>query len=308
MRLALVSGTGSRDLARTLAREIGAELECCGIERFPDGEISVTMGPVRGADVYLVQGTAPPVHDNLAELLLLADAARRSGAARVSGIVPYLAYARQDRREAEGEAVGGRVAAEAIGSAVDRVVLVDPHAAALEGFFPCPVERLSAVPLLAECVRPMVGDHVVVAPDLGAVKRAARFARALGLGMASVRKRRLSGHDVEVLGIDGDVRGRPILIVDDMISTGATIVAAANAARAVGATRVIAVATHGLFAPPSVERLSSLELDALVVSDSVPARPRMTLSLTVVGLAPLLASAVERLHRDAPLAELIGQR
>lgn len=305
MRLALVAGTSVPELARSVAYELG-ELEPCTIERFPDGEIGVSIGPVRGADVYLIQTTAPPVHDNFVELLMLADAARRAGAARVTGVIPYLAYARHDRREAEGESVGGRVVAETLTQALDRVIAVDLHTPTLEGFFGCPVEHVSAVPMLAERVRAAARGHVVVAPDLGAVKRAQRFAALLDLEMASVRKRRLSGHEVEVVGIDGDVRGRDVLLADDMISTGATIEGAFHALRAAGARSTMAVATHGLFASPCAARLGALGLEALVVSDSV-AIPRDTgIAPDVVTIAPLLADAIGRVYRDAPLAELVG--
>ncbi len=308
MRLALVSGTENPSLATAIARALGTDCETCHVERFPDGEIGVSIGPVRGADVYVVQGTAPPVHDNLAELLMLADAARRAGAARLTGVVPYVAYARRDRRAVEGDSLGGRVVADALSGALDRILAVDLHAAALEGFFSCAIEPLSAVPLLAERVRPLARGYVVVAPDLGAVKRAERYARVLGLEVASVRKRRLSGLEVEVLGVDGDVTGRDVLIVDDMVSTGATIVAAFNALRAAGAHRVIAVATHALLVSPAVEALGRIDLDAIVVSDSVALRAESLPRLTVVGLAPLFADAIGRLHREAPLAELVAIR
>lgn len=308
MRLALVAGSENPAPATGIARELGVDREACCIEHFPDGEIGVSIGPVRGADVYVVQGTAPPVHDNLAELLMLADAARRAGAARLTGVVPYVAYARRDRRAVEGDSLGGRVIADALSRALDRIITVDLHAAALEGFFGCAIEPLSAIPLLAERVRALVRGYVVVAPDLGAVKRAERYARVLGLEVANVRKRRLSGLEVEVLGVDGDVTGRDVLIVDDMISTGATIVAAFNALRAAGAHRFIAAATHALLVPPAEEAFGAIDLDALVVSDSVATRADGLPRLTVVGLAPLFADAIGRLHREAPLAELVAAR
>jgi len=305
MRLALIAGTANPQLAEGLARQLGVALESRVVERFPDGELGVAVGSVRGADVYLVQPTGPPVHDNLVELLMLADAARRAGAARVTGVVPYVAYARHDRRGAEGESIGGRVVADGLSRALDRVVAVDLHTAALEGFFGCPIEHLSAISLLAERVRPLLTEHVVVAPDLGAVKRAERFARILGLPSASVRKQRWSARQVEALGIDGDVRGLGVLLVDDMISTGATVVAATNALRAAGVGRVIVAATHGLLVPPAAERLAALQLESLLVTDSLTP-PTGTLPVTLVSLAALLADAVGRLHRDAPLAELVG--
>ncbi len=306
MRLALAAGTSTPELARATACALGRDLERCTVERFPDGELAVALPDVRGADVYLIQGTPPPAHDHLAELLLLADAARRAGAARVTGVLPYVAYARQDRRGAEGEGVGGRVVADQLSAALDRVVAVDLHTAALEGFFSCPVEHLAAVPLLAARVRPLATGCVVVAPDLGAIGRARHYAGLLGLDVAAVRKRRLSGREVEALGVDGDVRGRDVLVVDDMISTGATVAAAVNALRGAGARRAAVVATHPLLVPPAEELLGSLDLDALVVSDSVRTAACTTPPLDVVGLGPLLADAIGRLHREAPMAQLLA--
>lgn len=276
------------------------------IEVFPDGELGVEVGVVRGADVYVVQPTGPPVHERLVELLLLIDAARRSGAARLTAVIPYLGYSRQDRRAAEGSAIGGRVMADAIGAATDRVVIVDLHAPATEAFFATPVEHLDAVPTLIERVRPLVREHVVVAPDLGAVKRAERFAAALGLTVACVRKRRLSGTEVETHGVEGDVRGRPALIVDDMISTGATVAAAAAAVRAAGASPdLVVAATHGIFAPPAVEAMRSAAPRALLVTDTVPAAEASGLATEVVSIAGLLADAIGRMHREEPLGGLV---
>ncbi len=304
MDLVLVAGSSHAVLATEVARRLGTEAQAGLACPFPDGELHVSLTPVRGADVYLLQSTGPPIHDHLAELLLLADAARRSGAARLTAVVTYLAYARQDRRAQDGDPISARVVADIIGRSVDRVVAIDLHTTAVEAFFPCPVEHLSAIGVLLERVRPLVTDHVVVAPDLGAVKRAERFARALGLPTAYVRKRRLSGREVEVLGVEGDVRDRAALIVDDMISTGATIVAAVEALRGAGARAMIVAATHGLFVSPAARTIGGLGLDALFVTDSVPP-PTDPPPHTRVSIAAVLSEAIDRLHRELPLAELV---
>jgi ribose-phosphate pyrophosphokinase len=304
MRLALIAGSANPGLAAAVARRVGVELDAVTIDRFPDGELGVSVGSLRGADVYVLQSTGPPAHDHLVELALLADAVRRSGAARITGVIPYLAYARQDRREQEGQGIGARVVAELISGLFDRVVAVDLHTSAVEGFFGCPVEQLSAVPLLAAHVRSSMTDHVVVAPDLGAVKRAERYARMLGLRTAVVRKRRLSGREVEATAVEGDVRDRPVLIVDDIVSTGATIEAAVRALRGAGALQATVVATHGLLVPPADERLTRLGLAAIILTDTVPP-PAWGGAGTVVSVADLLADAVGRLHRDEPLADLV---
>ena len=306
MKPAIIPGPADRDLGLRVACSLG-EATACEVERFPDGELRVALGPVRGADTYIVQGTHPPGHEHLVELLLLADAAHRAGAARVTGVLPYVAYARQDRRGTEGESVAGRVVADVLSAALDRVIALDLHTPTLEAFFSCPVEHLSAVPLLAERVRPLVDGHVVVAPDLGAVKRAQRYASLLGLETAAVRKHRISGREVEALGVDGDVRGRDVLVVDDMISTGATVVAAVRALRAGGARRALVVATHALFVPPADGLLGSLDLDAIVVTDSVPTALTTT-PLDIVGVAPLLSDAIARMHTETSLADLVAQQ
>jgi ribose-phosphate pyrophosphokinase len=304
MDLALIAGSAQAALAVEIARRLGTKAHIGAACPFPDGEIHVRLPAVRGADVYLIQSIGPPTHDRLVELLLLADAARRAGAARLTAVVTYLAYARQDRREQEGGPVSAKVIADLIGRSVDRVVGIDLHAPAVEAFFPCPVEHLSATGVLLDSVRPLVTDHVVIAPDLGAMKRAERFARLLGAPTACVRKRRLSGHEVEVLGIEGDVRDRPALVVDDMISTGATIVAAVDALRRSGARAMIVAATHGLFVPPSARTVGGLGLEALFVTDSVPPPPDAP-AHTRVSVAAPLSDAIDRMHRELPLGELV---
>ncbi len=311
MRVTLISGSANPALAEGVAAKLGLQPARRILERFPDGELHVEVQEgLRGHDVYLLQPTGPPVDAHLLELLLLADACRRAGAARLTAVVPYFGYARQDRRARGGEPVGGRVAADLLAaSGLHRVVAVDLHTAALEGFFAVPLEHLSAVPLLVEAVRPPVAENaVIVAPDLGAVKLAERYARALDRPVATVHKVRLSGEEVRARGLVGEVRGRAPLIVDDMISTGGTITAAITTLLAAGCVpEVTVVASHALLVGPAVERLGAQPIRRLIVTDSVAVPRGLPLRLEVTGLGPLLAEAIDALHHERPLGRLLAE-
>ena len=306
MVMRVVSGTANAALAAAVAVAAGTELSPCDVERFPDGELRPHVAEMRGDDVYVVQPTGPPVHEHFVELLLLLDACRRAGADRVTAVVPYFAYARQDRRGRTGEAVGARVVADALAAmGADRLVVVDPHTVALEAMCAMPVEMLTAVPVLAAALRPIVADSaVVVAPDFGAVKLAERYASLLGRAVAVVRKVRTSGEAVEAHELVGDISGRPTVIVDDMISTGATIEAAMDliVARG-GAEDVVVVATHGQLVGGAMDRMATRGLGRLLVTDTViTARAS---PMEVCSLGGLLGDAIGRLHRNEPLDDLL---
>jgi ribose-phosphate pyrophosphokinase len=304
----IVAGRANPELAGRIAAALASTLVPVQLETFPDGELRPVVGEVRGEDVYLVQPTGPPVSENLVELLLLLDGCRRAGADRVTAVVPYFGYARQDRRGAPGEAVGARMAADVITAAgADRIIVVDPHTLALEAMFSVPVEMLSAVTLLAGAVRPALPEGtVVIAPDLGALKLARRFSAALGMSFGVVSKHRLSGATVRAEELVGDVAGRSVLIVDDMISTGATIEAAMSVVRAHGAEPDVTVAaSHGLFVGPAAQRLQHPGLRRLVITDSILHREDLGLPLATESIASLLADAIDRLHNSQPLDGLL---
>ncbi|GGL13457.1 ribose-phosphate pyrophosphokinase [Sphaerisporangium melleum] len=308
MTLRIAVGTAGPALGRAVAAGLYTEPAVTSVERFPDGELRPVVHGVRGADVYLVQPTGPPVNEHVMELLLLLDACRRGGAARLTAVVPYFGYARQDRRGRAGEAIGIRVVADALASAgARRLIVVDPHTAALEAVCAMPVEMLTAVPVLAAALgERTVDDAVVVAPDLGAVKLAERYAALLSRPVAVVRKTRLSGTRVSAEELVGDVRGRQAVVVDDMISTGGTIEAAVHVLLENGAIPpVLVAATHGLFVPPAAERLGGPRIAALLVTDSLPQDAPTTLPIRVCPSAPLLADAIGRLHRDESLDDLL---
>jgi ribose-phosphate pyrophosphokinase len=298
----VVAGTASKSLADAIAARLGVEPAPAVVERFPDGELRPAVDDVGGDDVYVVQATGPPVNEHLVELLLLLDACHRAHAARVTGVIPYFGYARQDRRTRPGQAVAARVVADAIATAgADQVVLVDPHTTALEAMIPVPVETRTAVPVLADALAPIVpADAVLVAPDLGGIKLAEAYAAILDRPVAVVRKTRLSGTAVQATELVGDVGGRPVIIVDDMISTGATIEAAADLLLVHDALPDITVAaTHGLLVGDAPERLGRLPLRALLVTNSVTPAAGAT-------IAPLLADAIARLHCGRAVGEVLA--
>jgi ribose-phosphate pyrophosphokinase len=308
--LTLISGSAHPDLAGAIGTVLGVEPAMRTLGRYPDGERWVSLGSAaRGHDVYIVQPAAPPVDEHLIELLLIADACRRAGAARITAVIPYLGYARQDRRRAAGQPVSVRLVADLLSARFDRALLLDPHGASIESAFGIPVEQVSAVTLLATALRDRLGgpgaDSVVIAPDMGAVKLAERYAAVLDLPTAFVRKTRINGSEVRALQIAGDVRARTPLIVDDMITTGSTIAAAVQAATDAGArTPMLVAATHGVFVGDAFERLRALPVRAVLTTDSLPGPAPAPAMLQAVGVAPLLGEAIRRLHADEPLDAL----
>lgn len=299
MRPVIISGSSHPVLAAELATELKLSLGACSCRRFPDGELDIELHEdVRGADVFIVQSLHAPAGENLLELALLSDASQRAGARSVTAVIPYLGYARHDRRVTGREPLGARVVAELLAAGrVDRVVCLDLHSRAVEGCFPKPVEHADAVPALIEHVKKhLLSPAVVLSPDLGAVKRAEAFARPLGLPVAVVHKQRLSGSDVQAQAVVGDVAGRHVVIVDDMISTGGTLVAAVQTAIAHGAkSPVTVVASHGLFVGPAFERLAAQPLARVIVTDSVPLVAGANFPLERVRSAPALAQVIARL-------------
>lgn len=306
MSARVVSGTANRELAEAVAACLGVAAVVPKVERFPDGELRPAVAELRGEDVFIVQPTGPMVNEHLVELLLVLDACRRAGAARITAVVPYLGYARQDRRATAGEAVGLRVVTDVIAVAgAHRLMVVDPHSAALEAACSIPVEMLTAVPTLAAALLPMVGgDAVVVAPDLGATKLAERYASILRRPVAVVRKTRLSGTSVRAHELVGDVGDRPVALVDDMISTGSTVEAAARLlGHQARSGQLFVAATHGPLVAGAIERMAAAGVARAFVTDTV--RVATGGVAEVCSVAGVLAEAIGRLHWDRPLDELL---
>lgn len=311
MTLSLLAGSAHTRLGEAIGEILGVVTTACEVERFPDGELRVRVGPLPGEDVYIVQPTGPPVNEHMVELLLLIDACRRESAGRITAVIPYLGYARQDRRTASGESVAAQVFARTITtSGADRVVVVDPHTPAVETLFDVPVELLTAVPVLATALKAHIDEaSVIVAPDLGAVKLAEHYGSVLGRAVVIVRKTRHSGTEVSVQEVVGDVAGRHVVIVDDMISTGATIRAAASAVLERGARPdLVVAATHGVLVAANNEDPVFPEIRRVLTTDSLAVHPVPDVPLEVVSIAPLLADGIDRLHTRRPMDDLAMRR
>ena len=306
-RITVFAGPASSQLGAAVCDALQVSPGLYECRRFPDSEAQIEVHEsVRGRDVYLLQSTSPPVDQHMIELLLLADACRRAGAARLTAVIPYFGYARQDRRSAR-RSLGARVAASVLGTGgFDRLMLIDAHTPAMEGFFDMPLDHLTAVPLLARAVAPVIGEAtIVVAPDLGAVKLAKAYTNQLHVPMAFVHKTRLNGEAVQAHAVIGEVRGRLPLIVDDMLSTGSTIEAAVGALLQVGAAEPMSVAvTHALLVGRAREILQRLPLARIVVTDTVATEPPALPQVQVCSVAALLATAIRRNHHDESLADL----
>lgn len=304
----IFAGTANPELASAIAGELGVALSPCTVERFPDGEVSVHIDEsVRGHEVFIVQSTSPPVNDHLVELLVFADACRRAAADRITAVVPYFGYARSDKRQGLRRPITASAVADFMRSAgIGHLLTVDVHTPQLEGFFRIPVDDLTAVPLLCQSLRQEIpGDAVVVTPDLGGVRRATEYAQRLGLPVAVCHKHRVSGTEVKVTDITGDVRGRACVIVDDMITTGGTIAEGIRALLAAGARPDITVAaTHGVFVEGAYTRLAQAGVRTLFVTDTVAIAEGKWTPLRVVSTAPLIAAALRRVLANGSFADL----
>ncbi len=306
--LKLISGTANPELAHLISREIGVPLTDPRVRRFPDGEIGVQIqDSMRGHDVFLIQPTCNPVNERLMELFILLDAARRASAGRITAVMPYFGYARKERKSQPREPISAKLMANFITLAgADRVLLLDLHADAIEGFFDVPTDHLTAHKILAAHIRERtLANCSVVAPDAGGAKRAEHMAKLLDAPLVFVYKRRLRDDAAEILDISGDVSGRDCVVVEDIISTGGTIVAVAQALKAHGARQVLIACTHAVFAANAVERLRAAPIDEVVVTDSIPlTEASQAPPITVLSVAPLLAEAIVRVHENRSVSEL----
>ncbi|MGH2542453.1 MAG: ribose-phosphate diphosphokinase [Ardenticatenaceae bacterium] len=307
-RIAVLAGGAHPELAQSIAQQTNWPLGDVVVRQFRDGETHVQIkDDVRGADVFLIQPTSPPVNQNLMELLVLIDAVRRASAGRITAVIPYYGYARQEKKTRGREPISAKLVANLLTVAgANRILTMDLSAPAIEGFFDIPVDHLSAVPLLARHLTNLpLGSTVVVAPDVGAVKRADRFRQLLGgAPLAILFKDRPRPDEVHLEGMIGEVAGKYAVLADDLISTGSTLIAAAELLIERGAERVLAVATHGVFAEGAVERLGASPIERTIVTDTIPV-PHDVPSIEVVSVAPMLAEVINRIHYGISVSDLV---
>jgi ribose-phosphate pyrophosphokinase len=308
--LKVFGGSSNPTLAQEIADALKVKLGQAKVDHFPDGETIIKLeDDVRGRDCFVVQSTCPPVNENLMELLIFIDCLRRASARRITAVIPYFGYARQDRKAEGRTPITAKLVANLISQAgAHRVLALDLHTDQLQGFFDLPVDHLSAMPIIAEYVGGLrLKECTVVSPDVGNVKQANAYADALGVEMAVIDKRRLGGDSTVAARVIGSVQGKMVLLFDDMITTAGTATEAARILRENGATRFLLAATHAVLAGPAVGRLKSAGVDQIVVTNTIPTPEEIRKQLPcikVLSVAPMLAEAIKRIHLNMSVSAL----
>ena len=307
--LKVFTGNAHKALAQEICECLGVPLGKIQVGRFPDGEVRLQiMENVRGTDVFVIQPTCHPVNDNLVELLIMLDAFRRASADRITAVMPYYGYARQDRKDRPRVPISAKLVADLLTSAgADRVLALDLHAGQIQGYFDIPVDHLFATPVTVNYFRKLkLKDLVVVSPDPGGVERARAFAKRMKAPLAIIDKRREDAHVVEVMNVIGDVEGKTCLMVDDMIDTGGTLVRGSKALLDKGATKVYACCTHGVFAADAIQKICGAPIEQVVATNSIPPSPQAEKceKVKVLSVAKLLASAVRSIHDETSVSKL----
>ncbi len=307
----LFTGNSNKPLAEGIAKALKMPLGDAEVGTFSDGEISVHIGEtVRGRDVFIIQSTSQPVNDNLMELLVMIDAARRASAGRITAVMPYFGYARQDRKAKPRDPITAKLVADLIQAAgADRLLTMDLHAQQIQGFFDIPVDHLVGGPLLYKYFKKYVDDNfIVVSPDVGSVARARNVASKLNCQMAIIDKRRPKANQLEVMNIIGDVNGKTCLMVDDMIDTAGTIVQGAEALYNHGAKRIFACCTHAVFSGPAIDRIKNSHIEQLVVLDTIQLPEEKKIDkIKVISVADIFALAIDNIYNDKKMSEIYGK-
>ncbi len=307
----IFSANANQPLAKAMSECLGLPLGKSEVKKFSDGEISVSINEsVRGSDVFVVQSTDDPVNDNIMELLLMIDAFKRASAGRITAVIPYFGYARQDRKAKSHDPISAKLVADILSVAgADRILTMDLHAPQIQGFFNVPVDHLYGMPILAPYFDEKFSDNkdnlVVMSPDIGSISRARNFAEFLNVPLAIVDKRRPAANQSVVMNIIGDIKDKDIIIFDDMVDTAGTLTNAAAAIMANGARSICAAATHGVLSGPGIERIQSSPIEELVILDTInlPAEKRID-KIKILSVAPLFAEAISRIYSDKPMSSL----
>ncbi len=309
--LRVFAGETSVALATMIARTLGIDLGKVSLERFSDGELSVKFNEnIRGKDIFLVQSTLPPA-DNLMQLLLMLDAAKRASARRITCVIPYFGYARQDRKDQPRVAIAAKLVADLLTAAgANRVLTMDMHCDQIQGFFNIPFDHLYGRAILVPHLEALgLDDVTVLAPDIGSVRRARGYAKRLHADLAIVDKRRPKPNVAEVMNVIGEVAGRNVIIVDDMVDTAGTLVESAKVAGKLGAKSVTCACTHALFSGEAIRRLNDAPIQRLIVTDTIPNRDQLGLErLTILGVGPIFAQAIRTIHDETSISVLFDRQ
>ncbi len=305
----LLNGNANRPLAVKVSEHIRIPLTDITVTTFSDGEIMVQINEnIRGADVFVIQPTCTPVNQNIMELLLLIDALKRASARRITAVIPYYGYARQDRKVQPRVPISSKLVADLLTAAgTNRVLTIDLHAAQIQGFFNIPVDHLYAAPVLLDYIKKCKFENlVIVSPDAGGVERARAFAKRLDASLAIVDKRREAANISKVMHVIGDVKGKDVIILDDMIDTAGTTTQAAQALKDSGAERVLAACSHAVLSGPAIERINNSVLEEVIVTDTIPMDDKMSAckKLKVLSVAPLLSEAIKRINEETSVSSL----
>jgi ribose-phosphate pyrophosphokinase len=307
--LKIFAGNSNRTLADEVVRKLDVPLGRAQVGRFSDGEINVMIGEnVRSADVFVIQSTSSPANENLMELLVMIDALRRASADHITAVIPYYGYARQDRKVAPRTPITAKLVADLIATAgATRVLSIDMHAGQIQGFFNVPFDHLFGMPVLLDHMREHFDESaVIVSPDAGGVERARAYGKRLNCSIGMIDKRRPQPNEARVMHVIGDVKDRNVIILDDMIDTGGTLVAAATALKERGARRIVAYASHAVFSGPAIERITASDIDQVVVTNTIPLSAAAIASgkIHAVSVAPLIAEAIRRIHHGDSVSSL----
>ena len=306
-RLKVFSGNANPALTREICDHLGIPVGKADVGHFSDGELQVRISEnVRGDDAYVIQPTCPPVNDHLMELLIMVDALNRASARRITVVMPYYGYGRQDRKAEPRVPITAKLVANLIVAAgADRVLTMDLHAGQIQGFFDIPVDHLYGMPVFLEHIRKKnLQDLVIVSPDAGGVERARAFANRLDADLAIVDKRRPKANVADVMNVIGEVEGKTAILLDDMIDTAGTLCKDAEALVKFGAKRVLAACSHGVLSGPAMDRLAASPIEELMISNSIPLNGKRLPKVTVLSVAPLLAEAIKRIHEDQSISQL----